>query len=755
MLTKAPDVVVLHMSEALEPAFGDIKVFNKEGIRVDTGDTRSVEKTGLEVDLRPLDAGTYTVLWKVTSVSDSHRSSGSFRFTVSGGGRLFLGTAGGATQALIDTRPTPANTGIRWAELVGLALIAGAVGSLIVVWRPLVRSVSDEARVKIGHRFRLLASIGLVVVAITLIADLFSRASGSTSENVGLALALRHLLLDSQFGPLFLSRLVLLILLGLLWRRAMTADSGQGLWALWLGAAVAGLLLLGQGLASHAAASETGHVSVSVASDFIHLAAACVWTGGLVFLLSGIEAVRRTDGHVVRRVISRFSNLSILCVGTIGITGLYNAWLEVGSFQAFSGTSYGQVLLVKSAILVPLLGLAAINLTGIRFGLTTGFRSRRKAEAEGGAHRLGFLVKGEVFLALLVLLMTALLANLPLARTTVAASSRASEAPMAMPVLLESRGMNLTLGVSPNRVGTNSFLLDLTDAAGNPITGNAEVDVRISRLGDDLALETLYLEPRGHGRYSTRSKVLSIVGTWIASVTVSIDGTTPLTIDYMFRVADRPQGSRSILKGIFDFLSGHEPELARTGPLIPSGTGSEAGLALLRKADVSMNRLSSLHECNNINGVITLLDYNTPDRMRYSVSGGGESIIGGSRQWYRRGGEPWQLRLRGEEFRFPDFSYADDSSGIRTEGFHLVDGRLHHVISFYNSRDDADYWFWIDAENHRISRLLMNVPPSHYMVSIFDRFDGPEAVSVPKGPEDDSVVVPQVTEGAPCASYLP
>ena len=154
---------------------------------MDSGDTRSVEKTRLEVDLKPLDAGTHTVLWRVTSVSDSHQSSGSFRFTVSGGGRLSLGTAGGATQALIDTRPTPANTSIRWGELVGLALIAGSIGSLIIVWHPLIPTVSNEARSSIWHRLRLLTFLGLVVVLITLIADLLSRASGGVSEDLGLA----------------------------------------------------------------------------------------------------------------------------------------------------------------------------------------------------------------------------------------------------------------------------------------------------------------------------------------------------------------------------------------------------------------------------------------------------------------------------------------------------------------------------------------------------------------------------------------
>lgn len=188
---------------------------------------------------------------------------------------------------------------------------------------------------------------------------------------------------------------------------------------------------------------------------------------------------------------------------------------------------------------------------------------------------------------------------------------------------------------------------------------------------------------------------------------------------------------------------------------MPSGAEARAGLELLRQADDSMNRLSSLRECNNINGVVTVLDYMAPDRMRYAVAGGGVSIIDGDRQWYRRGDAAWQLQPRGAAFRFPEFRYADDAVGVRKEGEHRLIGRPHEVVSFYSPRDDADYWLRIDSADHRISRLLMNVPPSHYMASTFDGFDGPEGVPTPTGPEDRSVTVPPVPESVPCFSYLP
>ena len=239
-----------------------------------------------------------------------------------------------------------------------------------------------------------------------------------------------------------------------------------------------------------------------------------------------------------------------------------------------------------------------------------------------------------------------------------------------------------------------------------------------------------------------RSDVLSIVGTWVATISVELGDQNPLAVDFVFRVADRPENRGSFVQGISNFLSGREPDLPRTGPLVPHGADAEAAHALLRLADDSMNQLGSLRECNNINGVVTVLDYNAPDLMRYTVAGGGESIIDGERQWFRRE-ETWEMRPRAEVFVLPDFRYTDYAVGVRMEEPQLVDGRTYHVVSFYSTRDDADYWFWIDTENHRVPRLLMNVPPTHYIISTFDQFDRAQPIRVPKGPEDISAIPPQ------------
>ncbi len=734
VLTDAPEEVVVNMTESPDLAFSEIKVFNKDGVRVDSGGTRSSGETGLVVSVEAVEPGTYTAVWEVTSVSDGHRSSGLFRFTVSGGGRLFLGTGAGVTQASLDTRPTFANTAIRLGDLIGLSLATGAIGALLFVWK--------GAKGPTRRRMATIALVGLGAVAVALAADVVHRAVTGPEGS-----SLIDVLVHSQTGRLALSRMLLAATLALLWTRTLRADAEVGRLEQTALVVLTALLLLGRSLGGHAGAATGGALVAGVGSDFAHLSSAALWAGGLVALLAGLRPAMKAGSGQVKRAITRFSALGLAALALIAVTGLYNAWIEVGSIRALTDTGYGRLLIVKTVVLVPILALGAFNLFGF---------SLAQLQQVGRRFRLlSSVVSTEATLAVVVLVAVALLANLPVGRDAVLSRVRASDAPMAMPVLLSGEGTTITFGVTPNMVGTNTFLVELTDRLGRPVEGNADVEVQISRLDQGVEGDTLVLDALGDGRFSARSDALSIVGTWSAHVRMARSGREPVAIDYLFRVADRPDEGRPILDGIVDFLTGREPELPRTGPLVPSDDGGAAGLALLRDADFRMNGLTSVHECNNINGVITLLDYSAPDRMRYVVDGGGRSVIAGSAQWYRRGTEAWRRQDRPRAFEFPSFTYGDDATGVRGEGSAELDGRPHNVVSFFSVRDDADYWFWIDAESLRISRLVMNVPPTHYMVSTFERFDAVGDLPLPLGESDVSSLVPDVPDEIPCRRYLP
>ena len=116
----------------------------------------------------------------------------------------------------------------------------------------------------------------------------------------------------------------------------------------------------------HAAAGEGLWLAVQLAVAAAHLLAASTWLGGLVFfawfLLWLSRVVPAWDEAVFKAATRRFSALGFVSVTILLATGAYNAWTLVGAVPPLLGTTYGQLLLIKLALMLPLIALAAVNL---------------------------------------------------------------------------------------------------------------------------------------------------------------------------------------------------------------------------------------------------------------------------------------------------------------------------------------------------------------------------------------------------------
>jgi copper resistance protein C len=79
----APAAVRIWFTEAIEPAFSSIQVFDPTGKQIDKKDTHSdrSNRSLLDVSLPRLGPGTYKVVWRVVSV-DTHVTSGDFTFQI-------------------------------------------------------------------------------------------------------------------------------------------------------------------------------------------------------------------------------------------------------------------------------------------------------------------------------------------------------------------------------------------------------------------------------------------------------------------------------------------------------------------------------------------------------------------------------------------------------------------------------------------------------------------------------------------------
>jgi putative copper resistance protein D len=170
---------------------------------------------------------------------------------------------------------------------------------------------------------------------------------------------------ETQAGIVWIVRQSLLLLLGgfvfaradvsrrLDWRAARA-------YALLLAGAALGLL----GAAGHAAAVEPG-TTTAVAVDVVHLLAAGVWAGALPALALLFTAASTEDGADARPyavlTARRFSRAALTLMIVLALSGTLAGVSQVGSIPALVGTPYGRLLLLKLALLVPIVGLAALN----------------------------------------------------------------------------------------------------------------------------------------------------------------------------------------------------------------------------------------------------------------------------------------------------------------------------------------------------------------------------------------------------------
>lgn len=79
-LSVAPHEVMLTFTDTLEAAFSKLTVTDSSGIEVSQGKTQVSGKM-MRIELKPLNAGIYTVNWRAVS-TDTHKTEGSFIFHI-------------------------------------------------------------------------------------------------------------------------------------------------------------------------------------------------------------------------------------------------------------------------------------------------------------------------------------------------------------------------------------------------------------------------------------------------------------------------------------------------------------------------------------------------------------------------------------------------------------------------------------------------------------------------------------------------
>lgn len=511
-LETAPRAVTITFSEGVSAESGYLKVVNGRGQQVSEGGTThpNGDQTKITIGLRSgLGDDSYVVSYRIGS-ADSHPITGAFSFVV-GDGPLVAASGmvvGGTTDAVVNWVFTVA----RYVSFVGIVLY-GALAFVVLCW-PAGRS-SVRARRLIWAGW-----IGAVVGGV-----LGLLLEGPYVAGTGLAdaldLSLLQVTLGTTYGRMLSGRLLLLGILAFFTVRLLrtpaeqTDDLGVGEDKSRardedLSAIVALGVLATYGGVGHAAASA--QPTLALLSDTAHLGAVTMWLGGLAVLTTALLPSRRTEE--LAAALPRFSRIAMGAVAVLALTGIYQAWSQIGPLPALWSTQYGRLLLLKIAGFLLLIGLGNLSRLAVRrrYAMPVAHalsmsdtQVAEDAEEDRMLSRLRRSVAVEVGIGAAVLALTAVLVSTAPAKATYVR-------PFESTVQLASGG-SARVSVTPGRTGANTVEVAVSNSAGEPADPR-EVSMTATLPAAQIGPLPVTLAKVDTGRYRTTSASFPTAGTW-------------------------------------------------------------------------------------------------------------------------------------------------------------------------------------------------------------------------------------------------
>ncbi|WP_078655649.1 copper resistance CopC/CopD family protein [Streptomyces fulvoviolaceus] len=404
-LKKAPERLTLTFDEAVDVA--DVRVLTEDGDRLPV--TRA-SKDGVRIALPTVEHGQrLAVVWSVVDEEDGHASSGRLSFTV---GAAATPRAGGDEAVSPLPAPSPSvRRGLvaaRWAGYLSLALFIGGLAFITLLWPRGAYEPRARALLGLAWTGGLLATVAAIGLQGAYSPTLeFARAGGPPSFG-GLRDALRAStyadVLATEPGVVLAARGLMWVLAAVVLGALLQGGAGTSRSPGWrVGAlAVTFGLLRTTGMTGHN--SEGSEPTWGAVADVVHLLGASLWIGGLAMLALAVLPRRRPGELAV--VVPGYSRLAAVSVTGIVVAGLVLAWQVVGSYDALLHTSYGHLLLIKTAVLGGVLLAAYASRQWVRTRLDLAVLLRGDAAT---VRPFGYSVAVETGLVLVVLVVTSLL----------------------------------------------------------------------------------------------------------------------------------------------------------------------------------------------------------------------------------------------------------------------------------------------------------------------------------------------------------
>jgi copper transport protein len=303
-------------------------------------------------------------------------------------------------------------------------------------------------------------------------------------------------------------------------------------------------------LSGHAAGASAR--ALGLLSDTVHLTAMACWLGGLLVL--GTRLLRNVPPQELRDTLPRWSRTAMTCVALLVLTGGYQAWREIGTLPALTGTPYGRLLILKLAGFAALLLLGNLGRLWVQRGVrdvppTARYVAGSSAVATAAQTQpelrvLRRSVIAEVAIGIAVLGVTAALVTTTPGRNAI----RAQQTPATS---------GATSGQAPEVSATSSMTLPggilVTVSADPPVAASAVIELRVEKPDgaslDPVEVRVVAAMPQrglaglplplhrvSPGNYAAHDATLPFPGQWRITVTVrtsDVDagvGTTTITL---------------------------------------------------------------------------------------------------------------------------------------------------------------------------------------------------------------------------------
>jgi copper transport protein len=299
-----------------------------------------------------------------------------------------------------------------------------------------------------------------------------------------------------------------LVLVGLALAVRSSADTAPDRTTGRLLVAGAGLALAGPSLVGHTRAFAPS--PLLVAADVLHLVAGAVWLGGLVGLVLSLRALAGRE-VLAAQALARFSTIASGVLLGVAVTGTFLGWRILGSWGGLVGTAYGWLLLGKVAIALVVASLGGWNRwrTLPAVEAAVGFGDRERAAAA-----VTRAVRVEAVLLVVLIGVTGVLVNQSPRPAPV------TPAPGATGVGAATAGDLRVLAVmDPRRTGSNTLLVQVQDAAGEPYDPPVRPVVELRTDGLDIG--TVTVVPIAAGTYRGEV-VVPRAGVWEVQVGIAL-----------------------------------------------------------------------------------------------------------------------------------------------------------------------------------------------------------------------------------------